>query len=155
MRIRAKSGGIRGKALLTILIVASAVALGMLGYTIANPPVERGFTEFYILGLNGKATDYPKELVVGKEAKVIVGIINREHEAVSYSVEIKINGVINNKVGPVKLNHNEPWEEAVSFTPDRIGSKQQVEFMFYSYKKGEPVFEEALYLQPIDVNEQE
>ncbi|GAH38672.1 unnamed protein product, partial [marine sediment metagenome] len=74
---------------------------------------------------------------------------------VSYSIEIRIDGVMNNKVGPVKLNHDEKWEETVSFTPDRIGDKQQVEFMFYSYKKGEPVFEEVLYLKPVDVKEQE
>jgi len=154
LRIRAKSGGIQNKALLAILIVAILGALGMLGCTIANPKVER-FTEFYILGLNGKATDYPKELVVGEEARVIAGIINREGETVSYSIEIKINWVMNNKVGPVKLNHGEKWEKVVSFTPDRVRDKQQVEFMFYSHKNGEPVFEEVLYLEPVDVKEQE
>lgn len=154
MRIRAKSRGIRNKALLAILIVAILGALGMLGCTIVNPKVE-GFTEFYILGLNGKATDYPKELVVGEEARVIVGIINREGETVSYSIEIKINWVMNNKVEPVKLNHGEKWEKVVSFTPDRIRDKQQVEFMFYSHKNEGTVLEKVLYLQPINVKEQE
>ena len=97
MRMRAKSGSIRNKALLAILIVAILGALGMLGCTIANPKVG-GVTEFYILGLNGKATGYPKELVVGEEARVIVGIINREQETMSYQVEIRIDGTRNNEM---------------------------------------------------------
>lgn len=46
------------------------------------------FTEFYTLGLSGKATDYPKELAISAEAKVIVGIINQERETVTYRVEV-------------------------------------------------------------------
>jgi len=53
------------------------------GYVIAVPKVGERFTEFYILGLNGKAMDYPSELKLGEGGKVIVGIANREHEIVS------------------------------------------------------------------------
>ncbi len=38
------------------------------------------FTEFYILGLEGKADNYPDELTVGEEGRVILGIVNHEHE---------------------------------------------------------------------------
>ena len=89
-----------------ILTLTIRGALGALGYTIANPKVGERFTEFYIEGLGGKAADYPEELVVGGEGKVIVGIINREHETVTYRVEVAIDGVKNNEVGPVALDHN-------------------------------------------------
>ena len=36
-------------------------ALGALGYVIATPRVGKGFTEFYILGLSGRAADYPQD----------------------------------------------------------------------------------------------
>ncbi|MBA7678213.1 hypothetical protein ES703_86485 [subsurface metagenome] len=153
MRIRVKSGSIRDRALSITLIAAVAAAIAMLGYTISNPPAEP-FTEFYILGSSGEAVDYPKELVVGEEARVIVGIINREQETVSYSVEISIDGAMNNKVGPVELNHNEKWEEIVSFTPTNIGDNQRVEFRLHWYKNGEPVFKYMVYLEPVDVKEQ-
>ena len=73
-------------------------ALGTLGYVIATPKVGERFTEFYILGLSGKAIDYPTELVVGEERKLIVGIINREREAATYRIEVVIDGVKNNEV---------------------------------------------------------
>lgn len=38
-----------------------------MGYIIASPKVGEKFTKFYILGLTGRATDYPKELAMGEE----------------------------------------------------------------------------------------
>ena len=70
------------KALSIILVIVILGALGALGYAIARPHAGERFTEFYIEGLKGKAADYPEELVVGGEGKVIVGIINREQEII-------------------------------------------------------------------------
>ena len=77
------------KILLVILVVAM---LGALGYILAAPKISESFTEFYILGPEGPAAGYPKELVVGQETKVIVGIANREHKTVAYRVEVSIDG---------------------------------------------------------------
>ena len=126
-----------------ILIVAILGAVGTLGYVIATPKVGEKFTEFYVLGLEGKAIDYPSELKIGEEGKVIVVIISREHETVSYEVEVRIDGVGNNEVGPVVLGHDEKWEEAVSFTLDRAGDSQKVEFLLYKNGGSEP------YLKPL------
>jgi len=83
------------KTLSVIVIVAILATTGVLGYVLAAPRIEEGFTEFYILGPEGKAEGYPEELVAGEETKVIVGIINREHETMSYRLEIRIDGVKN------------------------------------------------------------
>jgi len=69
--------------------------------------------------------------------------INREHETVSYRVEVRIDGVGNNEVGPLVLGHDEKWEEAVSFTPNRAGDSQKVEFLLYKNGGSEP------YLKPL------
>ena len=131
MRIRVKSGRIWDRVLSIILGLTILGALGTLGYIIVSPKVGERFTEFYILGLSGKATDYPEELAVGAEAKVIVGIINRGHEVATYRVEVVIEGVKNNEVGLVTLEHDGKWEGIVSFTPDRVGDKQKLEFLLY------------------------
>ena len=131
------------KILSVILIVAILGAIGTLSYVIAAPKVSERFTEFYILGPEGKTEGYPKELVVGEEAKVIVGIVNREHKTVSYRVEVRIDGVRNNEVGLLVLEHDEKWEEVVSFTPERVGDNQKVEFVLYKKGEGEP------YLEPL------
>jgi uncharacterized membrane protein len=137
------------KALSIILVLAIGGALGTLGYVIATPRVGERFTEFYILGLDGKAEDYPRELKVGEEGRVIVGVINREHETVSYRVEVRIEGVISDEVGPIVLEHDERWREIVSFTPHRAGN-QTAKFLLY--KIGEVAPYRGLHLW-LDVTE--
>ncbi|HEX73529.1 MAG TPA: DUF1616 domain-containing protein [Dehalococcoidia bacterium] len=137
-------GGIWDKTLSVILIVSILGALGMLGYVIAKPKVGERFTEFYILGMEGKAIDYPEELVVGKEGKVMVGIINREYETASYRIEVRINGIEVNEVGTIVLEHEEEWELEISFAPTVSGDNQKVEFLLY--KEGQTEAYEALHL---------
>ena len=138
------------KTLSIILIAAVLGAIGTFGYVAATPRLGEKFTEFYILGLDGKATDYPRELKVAEERRVIVGIINREYEAVSYQLEVRIDGVRNNGVGPLVLKHDEKREEIVSFMPDRVGDNQKVEFLLYKNGQSEPYRKLRL---PIDVKE--
>ena len=137
MRLPGWGGGAWDRMLSLILALTILGALGTLGYAIASPKVGERFTEFCIEGLEGKAADYPKELVLGEGGKVIVGIINREHETVTYRVEVAIDGVKNNEVGPVTLDHDGKWEEIVGFTPDKAGDKQKVEFLLYRQGQNE------------------
>lgn len=134
----------RSRALLAILIIAVVAGVGILAYILANPKVEERFTEFYILGLNGKAGDYPTELVVGEEGKVIVGIINRELDSITYRVEVVTDGAKTSELGPVTLEHGENWEGTVSFTASRW-SNQKVEFLLYRQEQNEVY--QALHLR--------
>ncbi|MDD4986761.1 MAG: DUF1616 domain-containing protein [Dehalococcoidales bacterium] len=139
-----KVSGVRDKVLAAVLIAAVAGAAGMLGYTIAHPPNPERYTEFYILGPEGKAADYPQELAVGEEGRVIVGIVNREQAVLSYRLEIRTDGVISGRIEGVQLGPDQKWEEEVAFIPDRIGDRQKVEFLLY--RQGEGAVYESLYL---------
>jgi len=132
------------KGLSIVLILAILAALGILGYVIATPKVGERFTEFYILGLEGEAEGYPKELVVGEEAKVIVGIVNREHEDMSYWVEVIVDGITNQEIGPVAVVDQEKWEQEVSFTPVKVGENQKVEFLLF--RQGQSEVYQMLYI---------
>jgi len=132
------------------LVVAIVAALGCLGYVIANPKQGEKFTEFYILGPEGKAENYPQQVMVGEEARVILGIVNHEHQPLSYRVEIKINGVKNKELRTGILAHEEKWEQVVGFTPEEVGVNQKVEFWLYKDEELQPCFEEPLHLY-IDV----
>ena len=61
----------------------------------------------------------------------------------SYRLEVSINGIKNNEIVPVVLEHDEKWEEIVNFTLGNAGNRQKVEFLLY--KNGEP----NLYLEPL------
>ncbi len=146
------------KVLSVVLAVVIAGAIGTLGYVIAAPKVGEKFTEFYILGPEGKAEHYPEELKVGEEGRVIVGIVNHEQEQASYKVEVWIDGEkAKLRIGGedrdeimVELENEEEWREEVSFVPQKAGEKQKVEFVLY--KDGEPYFKQPPYLW-IDVEE--
>jgi len=125
------------KTLSIILMLTILGALGMLGYVIVRPKAGEKFTEFYIEGLEGQATDYPWDLEMGEEGKIIVGIINREQETVTYRVEVAIDGVKNNELGPMAIDHDGEWDEIVSFTPGRAGDNQKVEFLLYRQGQNE------------------
>jgi len=134
------------KALSVILIIAILAALGTLAYVIATPKVGERFTEFYLLGLEGKAENYPRELTPGEEGRLIVGIVNREHEPASYEVEITINGDKVGEIGPVTLNHEESWEQEVSFAATRAGPDQKLEFLLHKGANTEPYLRLHLWL---------
>ena len=104
----------------------------------AVPRVGERFTEFCILGAGGKAEEYPTEVVLGEEAEVIVGILNREHEEVSYRLEIQIDGVVSDETWRLVLAHNEKWEQRVNFKPTKAGDNQRVEFLLYKQMQDEP-----------------
>ena len=136
--------GIWDRVLTVVLALAILGALGTLGYSLANPAIVERFTEFYVLGASGEAKNYPEELVAGREAKQLVGIINREQETVTYRVEVIINDIKSNETGEITLEHNEKWEKTVSFTPHRPGNNQKVEFLLY--KQGQNNIYESLHL---------
>lgn len=83
-----KTAGKLEKALTVILIFALLISLTTLVYIILNPRQVESFTEFYILGPKGKASDYPTKLFVNQNASLIIGIVNHEQRVVNYTIEI-------------------------------------------------------------------
>jgi uncharacterized membrane protein len=59
------------KALMVVLIASIVAVAGTLGYVIAGPKAGDSLTEFYILGLEGETGNYPGEVIVGTEVKVV------------------------------------------------------------------------------------
>jgi uncharacterized membrane protein len=141
------------KALSVGLAVAIVASLGFLAYGIAQPKPSEKFTEFYILGPEGKAEDYHRELMVGEEAMVILGIVNHEHQPTSYQVEIDINGNRDKELATNILADEAKWEQEVSFVLDEAGLDQKIEFWLYQGEGTEPCLKEPLRLY-IDVRQE-
>jgi len=138
------------KALSISLVVVIVAALGCLGYVIAIPKPGEKFTEFYILNIEGKAENYPQQVILGEPVDIVIGVVNREYQPASYRVGITIDGVENSQVDIGTLAHEEKREKRVSFIPQVAGEKRKVEFHLYKNGGDEPYFEDPLHLY-IDV----
>lgn len=120
------------------LIVAILFAVGSIFYVVSMPKVGEQFTEFYILGMNGKAEGYPRELAVGEEGEVIVGVVNHEYKQEKYYVEIKMDDLVLPKEGPIVLEHEEKWEKPLSFSYPEEYENLKVEFLLYREGDDQP-----------------
>jgi uncharacterized membrane protein len=126
------------KILTVVLAVAIVAAIGVLTFVVTSPRTGDKFTEFYILGMSGKAADYPSQLSVGGNGEVIVGVVNHEQKSMSYSLEVRVEGVLSGEPQQLNLAGEEKWEKTVSFTPARAGDGQKVEFLLLVPDKTEP-----------------
>jgi len=75
-------------ALIIILGISILIAFATIIYVITTPKNGEPFTEFYLLGPTGKATEYPRNLIIGENASVVIGLANHEYKNINYSIEI-------------------------------------------------------------------
>jgi uncharacterized membrane protein len=129
------------RVLFIILIAAVMTTIGIVSYAAAVPVKGERYTEFYILDSEGDIGNYPEELALGEEAAVVVGIINREREEVSYRVVALISGIESDEIGPVLLVPDAEWRESIILAPTSRGNGQKVEFILYKNGQSEPCLE--------------
>jgi uncharacterized membrane protein len=102
-----------------LLVMVFLGAVATLGYVITNPNEGERFTEFYILGAESR----PTEITVGDAGIVTFGIINREHETLSYRMEVSIGGSPLETTDSIELAHGQKWEGEISFVPNDVCGK--------------------------------
>ncbi len=121
--------------ILTIILVISVLAsVVALAYVVVSPKQGEKFTEFYILGMDGKADNYTTHFTLGDDGQVIVGVVNHEYERAKYTMDIRLNNdslSIPSNVQSFSLEHNATWERPVVFTPNSVGNNMKLEFLLY------------------------
>ncbi|MCL7476363.1 MAG: DUF1616 domain-containing protein [ANME-2 cluster archaeon] len=118
--------------ILTVILVVSILAsVAMLVYVVVTPKQGEIFTEFYILGPEGMADDYPTLFNLSESGTVIVGVVNHEYASVEYTLDIALDNESINPRQQMVLVHNQTWEEFVTFTPPTIGQDMKLEFLLY------------------------
>jgi uncharacterized membrane protein len=117
------------KVLSVILIISIILAIGTTVYIIVKPKQGEKFTEFYILGSGGKASDYPTNLTSGQTGELIIGLVNHEYSTVNYNLVVKVdNSTL--KEEQITLKNNEKREIPFNFTAGSPGQKK-MEFLLY------------------------
>jgi len=124
----------------TIGLAASVVFAGAaLAYVLFVPRSGNTYTEFFLLGPNGTAEDYPERLNVSEPAAVTIVVVNHEAANVSYVVRVDLVGVrtvFNGTTGrnetievnrtswgsfSIALNDGESWVQAYPFAINDAG----------------------------------
>lgn len=126
--------------------VIAVIAAGLGGYFLGPSHHGEEFTEFYILGEGGKMEDYPTDLIVGEEGKLIVGIKNHEYRTENYRVLLTLENNPIESIESIKLNHGENWEEPVTFTVQEPGENMKLQALLYKGENTEPYRELHLWI---------
>lgn len=147
LRLPGWDGSGFNKTLTIVLAIAILGTIGTLGYVLAKPKVGEKFTEFYLLGQNGKAEDYPvtfdmqngqvigvlygnsTDYVAGSYGQVTIGIVNHEQKETTYALEVLIDGERVNieyngqslrEIKGIDLKPEEKWEQEIGFAPVHV-----------------------------------
>jgi len=113
-----------------ILIFTIVLAVSMLYFVITAPKIGERFTEFYILGPEGKADNYPTTLQYNYPSTILIGVANHEYVSVNYTVRIALDKEILTDT-LFSLDHNEIWEKNVTFVPEKYGTNLKLEFWLF------------------------
>jgi len=98
----------------------------------------QGYTEFYILGVDGSPDDYPRELAIGEEAAVSVCVVNHEGKEMDYRVEMSTDPKALKTLHVPSLKVGERWEQKMAFRAPGEGPDQKVEIHLYKMDEAEP-----------------
>ncbi|MFW5898505.1 MAG: DUF1616 domain-containing protein [Candidatus Saliniplasma sp.] len=136
----------------TVILLISSGALAV--HIVTTPRTGERFTEFYILGEDDIADDYTTDLTVNETGRVTIGMVNREHEEVNYTVVMGLGdeltsmssqGTLDENISfsgnntsylrrDIILNHTERWNTTVNFQVESSGSYR---LKFFLIKDGE------------------
>lgn len=122
------------RALTMLLLFSIILATVTLAYALVTPREGEQYTEFYILGINGTAADYPGELSAGESGSVIVGVKNHEGEPENYKLEMRLDNrslPLSDEYENIDLEDDGRWEERITFTPGDAGENRKLQFLLY------------------------
>jgi len=99
---------------IAVMLVASVVVLA---WAVTSPRVGERFTQLAILGPGGMATDYPRNLTVGEDARVLLSVKSREHRTANYTIAITLTSAEDNTT--VVDSWSIDWGDLQSLAPNR------------------------------------
>jgi uncharacterized membrane protein len=124
--------GRAGRAPVVLLAISIIISISALGYMVMVPEGMKaeGFTEFYVLGPDGKADSH----IVANSGDVVtafVGVRNCELRAINYTLRLALN---NSELltKNARLEDNATWDQPVNFVLREPGAGQNLQFLLYN-----------------------
>lgn len=121
----------RHRQLLTRILAAAIVvsAGGVLYLSVTPSQSAAPYTEFYVLGTDGNASDYPTSLAVGDEGTLVVGVGNHEHQRMAYTLVILVGDRTAVREA-ITVQHETTWEDERTFVAETAGQKR-IQLLLY------------------------
>ncbi|HEU4759140.1 MAG TPA: DUF1616 domain-containing protein, partial [Dehalococcoidia bacterium] len=137
-----------------LLMAAAGFAVALYRAAPSGTDAER-FTEFYVVGPDGRADSYSTHLRAGDSASVLLGLVNEEGADSAYRIVAQADGGTRQVANPT-LRKGDRWERTVALAPTVAGRDRDVQFLLYKAGVSAPyrrlhlrlVVEPALAVQP-------
>jgi len=170
-------GSVANKITMVIIFLAILGTMGFLISVIVRPQGGNQFTEFYMLGVSDKTSNYPTNFVLDSNQEVVsvsygnngpmmseksgtlsLCIINHEKQDTTYSVVMQIEGtpvdiIIEGKnlptLGPISLLPGGKWESEIGIAPEHTGDNQEVDLSLYKDSDKQSYLELHLWINVI------
>ena len=136
------------------LIAAALLVAGLAAaWVFLVPSPDQFMTEFYMLGPEGLAENFPREAAVGEEIGVTLGLMNLERGEHTYRVEVwavdpwsEDRRELVTQAGPFTLDRNHGQEGPISWRMPWAGDDQVVDLLLFDGDGTEPYRSLRLWL---------
>lgn len=134
-------------ALSALRLACAALAIGVIIHVATTPKQAEEFTEFYLLGNEGRASDYPVLLRRNEPSPIIIGVVNHEADVVTYAISARLDAdpsavelcaprTAAQQTNPhsfltLPLEPGDTWEHAVDVTALTAGERLRLEFLLH------------------------
>ncbi len=132
--------GLGGSERRMMVVMAGILFLALMtaAYIFLVPSKNQYMTEFYILGQEGLAEDYPREITAGQKVSITTGITNREGTSATYDIKVMAGKEVIGQAGPIVLKDQATWEQPVEFSAPAAGADQQIIFVLEREGQNDP-----------------
>ncbi len=144
------------KRIYLLCVGALLFAGGAAAWTFLVPSPAEFMTEFYILGPEGLAENYPRQMTVGEPDSVTVGVHSLERGAHRYRIEIWAVDPWEDRrqrlvsVSSFELAPDQTAQSEVGWTMPWAGDDQTVEFLLFIDDEPEPYRSLRLWLNVVE-----
>lgn len=147
----------KGNRIIVIIVLGLfLVALSSAAAILLLPKPGEHFTEFYILGPEGLAENYPRQVLVGEALTVTIGLTNLEAGDRNYRVEVWAvdpgegdRRLMIAEIAPFTLPVGQTFEYPLTWSMPWEGEDQQVEFYLLVNGQPEPYRKLRIWLDVI------
>lgn len=123
-----------------LLLVALTIT-----WLFVDPLLDKSASEFYILGSEGLAEQYPQAVAMDDPLEITLGLANRERESHTYSVEVWVRDPWSERAeelvaraGPIELAAGEEFQQSLKWSMPWAGQDQEVEFLLFTSEQDAP-----------------